>query len=70
MAETSTVYTRFPPELLTLALIRKHYVPLGTRTIFRMIAAGTFPKADIALGGKTRFWKRSTVEGWIEKNAN
>lgn len=69
MAETATIETQAAPELLTLSLIRKHYVPLGARTLFRMIAAGTFPKADIAIGGKTRFWKRSTVESWIEQNA-
>jgi len=38
-----------PPELLTLAIIRKHYLPLGSRTLFRMIATGTFPKADISI---------------------
>jgi predicted DNA-binding transcriptional regulator AlpA len=64
-----TLATPTPPELLTLAMIRRHYVPLGARTLFRMIAAGTFPKADIAIGGKTRFWKRSTVESWIAQNA-
>jgi len=69
MAETMTLATPTPPELLTLAMIRRHYVPLGARTLFRMIAAGTFPKADIAIGGKTRFWKRSTVESWIAQNA-
>jgi predicted DNA-binding transcriptional regulator AlpA len=56
------------PELLTLAMVRERYVPLGARTLFRMIAAGTFPKADISIGAKTRLWKRSTVESWIEKN--
>ena len=69
MAETPTIETQTAPELLTLAMIRKHYVPLGARTLFRMIAAGAFPKADISIGGKTRFWRRSTVVGWIEKNA-
>ncbi len=69
MTQTMTVATPTPPELLTLTLIRKHYIPLGARTLFRMISAGTFPRADIAIGGKTRFWKRSTVESWIERNA-
>jgi predicted DNA-binding transcriptional regulator AlpA len=65
MADCPATQSSSPPELLTLALIRRHYVPLGTRTLFRMIASGTFPRADIAIGGKTRFWKRSTVESWI-----
>lgn len=55
-----------PPALLTLALIRKLYLPLGERTIFRMIAAGTFPRADLSMGSKVRLWKRETVEQWIE----
>jgi len=50
-------------------MIRRHYVPLAPRTLFRMISAETFPKADIAIGGKTRFWKRATIESWIEKNS-
>jgi len=58
-----------PPELLTLAIIRKHYLPLGSRTLFRMIATGTFPKADISIGGKTRLWKRVTVVSWIEQKS-
>lgn len=51
-----------PPALLTLALIRRYFLPLGERTIFRMISAGTFPRADISKGGKLRLWKRETVE--------
>jgi predicted DNA-binding transcriptional regulator AlpA len=58
-----------PPALLTLALIRKHYVPAGQRTIFRWISAGKFPKPDISLGGKIRYWRRETVEAWIEAQA-
>jgi predicted DNA-binding transcriptional regulator AlpA len=54
-----------PPALLTLALIRKHYVPAGERTLHRWISAGAFPKPDIAFGGKVRWWKRETIEAWI-----
>lgn len=68
MADTATIETSPPPELLTLAMIRRHYVPLGARTLFRMIAARTFPKADIAIGAKTRLWRRETVLAWIQKN--
>ena len=53
------------PELLTLALIRKHFVPAGERTLHRWISSGQFPRPDIALGGKVRWWKRTTVENWI-----
>lgn len=56
-----------PPKLLTLALIRKHYVPLGSRTIFRKISEGRFPRADLRLGTKIRLWRRETVEQWIKE---
>lgn len=56
------------PALLTLALIHKHFVPLGIRTLYRMISAGTFPRADVRLGEKIRLWKRETVENWIESS--
>jgi len=69
MSIITTLPAGNPPELLTLAMIRRHYVPLAPRTLFRMISAETFPKADIAIGGKTRFWKRATIESWIEKNS-
>ncbi len=58
-----------PPALLTLAMIRCHYLPLAARTLFRMISAGTLPKADIGIGGKLRLWKRETVEAWIAVNS-
>jgi len=43
--------------LLSLAMIRAHYVPLAQRTLFRMIATGAFPPADIRIGGKVRLWR-------------
>jgi predicted DNA-binding transcriptional regulator AlpA len=54
------------PALLTLALIRKHYVPGGERTLRRWISSGIFPRPDISIGGKVRYWRRGTVEAWIE----
>ncbi|MCL2647167.1 MAG: hypothetical protein FWD61_09200 [Phycisphaerales bacterium] len=57
------------PALLTKALIRKHYIPAGERTLDRWIASGTFPHPDIAIGGKVRYWKRETVEAWIDAQA-
>jgi predicted DNA-binding transcriptional regulator AlpA len=58
------------PALLTKALIRKLYVPMGERTLDRWIASGLFPRPDIALGGKTRYWKRETVQQWIDSHSN
>jgi len=58
-----------PPALLTLALVRRHYFPIGERTLFRLISSGRFPMADIRLGGKLRLWKRETVEAWIQTNS-
>ncbi len=57
------------PALLTKTLIRKHYVPAGERTLDRWISAGAFPRPDIAMGGKVRYWKRETVEAWINAEA-
>lgn len=57
------------PALLTKALIRKHYVPAGERTLDRWISSGQFPRPDISIGGKVRYWKRETVEAWIEAQA-
>lgn len=57
------------PALLTKALILRHFVPAGLRTLNRWISSGDFPPADISFGAKVRFWKRETVEGWIEERA-
>ena len=57
-----------PLALLTLAMIRRYYVPIGSRTLFRLISSGRFPRADIGIGGKLRLWKRETVEEWIAAN--
>lgn len=41
---------------------------VGQRTLWRWIAAGTFPSPDLSLGAKVRRWKRQTVLDWIEKH--
>jgi predicted DNA-binding transcriptional regulator AlpA len=56
------------PALLTLTQVRRWFLPLGERTIYRLISADGFPKADIAIGAKVRLWKRETVEEWIAVN--
>jgi predicted DNA-binding transcriptional regulator AlpA len=58
------------PALLTLALIRKHFVPAGERTLHRWISSGQFPRPDIAIGGKVRYWRIETVRAWIEARAS
>jgi predicted DNA-binding transcriptional regulator AlpA len=58
-----------PPALLTLALVRRHYFPVGERTVFRLISSGRFPRADIRMGGKLRLWKRETIENWVTTTA-
>jgi hypothetical protein len=58
-----------PPALLTKALIRRYYIPVGERTLDRWISSGTFPRPDIAIGGKVRYWRRETVEAWIDAQA-
>jgi predicted DNA-binding transcriptional regulator AlpA len=57
------------PELLTERLIRKHFLPIGQRTLFRWISSGQFPRADLAVGGKCRFWRAETVRRWIADRA-
>jgi predicted DNA-binding transcriptional regulator AlpA len=53
------------PALLTKQLIRRHYLPASERTLDRWVSSGAFPKPDIAMGGKVRYWRRETVENWI-----
>jgi predicted DNA-binding transcriptional regulator AlpA len=54
------------PATLTMDQIRQFYLPLGKRTLFRMISAGQFPPAEIAIGGKIRLWKRESIEQWLD----
>jgi predicted DNA-binding transcriptional regulator AlpA len=58
-----------PPELLTKAMIKSFYLPISIRALDRWISVGRFPRAEIALGGKIRYWRKSTVLAWIEKSA-
>src|SRR5262245_40617769 len=53
------------PALLTKAMIRQFFVPAGERTLDRWISSGVFPRPDISIGGKVRYWKRESVEAWI-----
>ncbi len=57
-----------PPALLSAALVRRHYLPIAKRTFDRWLSAGTFPAPDMKLSSKAHFWKRETVENWIETN--
>ena len=66
----ASIKTEELPALINLKMIRNRYVPLSDRTIFRMISAGTFPKADVQLGGKVRLWKRATIESWIDEQSS
>ena len=66
----TAIKTEELPALINLTMIRHRYVPLSNRTIFRMISAGTFPKADVQLGGKVRLWKRTTIENWIDEHSS
>jgi predicted DNA-binding transcriptional regulator AlpA len=57
------------PELLTEKMIRAHFLPIGARTLARWVSCGRFPKADLALGGKSRFWKKESVTAWIDAHS-
>lgn len=65
MANSLTPESSTIPALLTKQLIRRHYLPAAERTLNRWVSSGLFPRPDIALGGKVRYWKRETVEAWI-----
>lgn len=39
---------------------------LGSSTIYRYMAAGTFPK-QVKIGGYSARWLASEVDGWIEQ---
>jgi predicted DNA-binding transcriptional regulator AlpA len=54
------------PLMLTKALILRHYLPIGERTLDRWTSARIFPAPDLSMGGKVRLWQRSTVEEWIQ----
>jgi predicted DNA-binding transcriptional regulator AlpA len=54
------------PELLTKPMILKQFLPCGHRTLFRWMASGVFPKPDISIGGKVRYWRKSTILAWID----
>lgn len=54
------------PQLLTMALVRKHYVPLSPSTLYEMISKGTFPTSSMQVGRKIRMWHREVVEAWVE----
>ena len=56
------------PALLTLKLIRQHYVPIAERTFWKWVSTGQFPRPDISIGTKIRYWKRETIEEWIQEN--
>jgi predicted DNA-binding transcriptional regulator AlpA len=58
-----------PPALLTKSLIRRHFVPVGERTLDRWISSGVFPRPDISVGSKVRLWRREHVEAWIAAQA-
>lgn len=54
------------PQLLTAELILEHYLPVALKTFQRLVSAGKFPPVDVSIGAKLRFWKRQSVEEWID----
>lgn len=39
-------------------------IGVGKRTLYRLVASGHFPRADVRLGRISR-WRRSTIENWL-----
>jgi excisionase family DNA binding protein len=67
--QQEAVLSRPQEALLWDARLVAEALSLGQRTLWRWIAAGTFPAPDLSIGAKVRRWKRETVLEWIEKNA-
>ncbi|HWE40684.1 MAG TPA: helix-turn-helix domain-containing protein [Isosphaeraceae bacterium] len=44
-------------------------VQISTRTLYKMLAARTFPAADLRCGSRITRWRRSTVRAWMDANA-
>lgn len=57
------------PLFLTPDDVAKLVLRVDSRTVRRLVSAGKFPPADIRIGSKIIRWKRATVEGWIEAQA-
>jgi predicted DNA-binding transcriptional regulator AlpA len=57
------------PAVLSANLILRYVVPVGRRTFSRWLSDGTFPRADISIGGKVRLWKLETVQAWIAERS-
>ena len=65
----AAIATTTLPAVLTSALILRYVLPVGKRTFNRWLSDGTFPRADISIGGKVRLWKLETVQGWIAERS-
>lgn len=52
-----------PERLLRVRQVQDR-VPLGRATIYKRMAAGTFPK-PVDLGGGMVAWRESEIEAWI-----
>lgn len=52
-----------PERLLRLRQVQDR-VPIGRATIYKRMAAGTFPKT-VDLGGGIVAWRESEIEQWI-----
>lgn len=57
------------PELCGTKVIQQHVLggEVSDRTLRKLIACGRFPKPDVRLSAKLRFWRRDTVLSWIEE---
>jgi predicted DNA-binding transcriptional regulator AlpA len=44
-------------------------IGVGVRTLERMVSSRDFPGPDIKRGSRLLLWRPSTVQGWIEDEA-
>ena len=55
------------PELCGTKVIQRNVLggEVSERTLRKLISCGRFPKPDVRLSAKLRFWRRDTVLSWI-----
>jgi predicted DNA-binding transcriptional regulator AlpA len=44
-------------------------IGVGVRTLERMVSARSFPASDIKMGSRLLLWRPTTVQTWIEEQA-
>jgi len=68
MSQASASVVQERPLLLSVRDVAA-LLGLGVRTVWRMVAQGTFPGPTVSIGERIRRWRRADVEAWVNKQA-